>query len=77
MSMIIFADEGWADYVYWQGEDRKTLKKINRLLQSISRDGALAGEGKPEKLKYRKVNTAAGLTKKTAWFMRFQRIKLQ
>lgn len=53
MSKIVFAEEGWSDYLYWQGQDRKTLKKINRLLQSIIRDGALDGEGKPEKLKYR------------------------
>lgn len=52
MSKIIFTETGFSHYLYWQGEDRKTLKKINRLLQSISRDGALAGEGKPEKLKY-------------------------
>ena len=49
--MITFADEGWIQYVDWQEEDKKTLKKINRLLQSINRDGAMNGEGKPEKLK--------------------------
>ncbi len=43
MSKIVFAEEGWNDYLYWQGQDRKTLKKINRLLQSIIRDGALGG----------------------------------
>ncbi len=53
MSKIVFAEEGWSDYLYWQGQDRKTLKKINKLLQSIIRDGALNGEGKPERLKYR------------------------
>lgn len=44
MSKILFAEEGWADYVYWQNQDRKTLKKINKLLQSIARDGVLSGE---------------------------------
>ncbi len=53
MSKILFAEEGWADYVYWQNQDRKTLKKINKLLQSIARDGVLSGEGKPEKLKHK------------------------
>ncbi|MBP5451556.1 MAG: Txe/YoeB family addiction module toxin [Treponema sp.] len=53
MSKIIFSEEGWDDYIYWQGQDRKTLRKINRLLQSISRDGVLSGEGKPEKLKHK------------------------
>jgi len=52
MSSTIFTEEGWSDYLYWQEQDRKTLRKINKLLQSISRDGALNGEGKPEKLKH-------------------------
>lgn len=48
----LFDDRGFADYLYWQMQDRKTLNKINRLLQSIERDGAMGGEGKPERLKY-------------------------
>ena len=36
--------------MYWQGEDRKTLKRINRLLKDISRRGN-AGAGKPEPLR--------------------------
>ena len=48
----LFQDKGFADYVYWQTQDRKTLEKINRLLQSIERNGAMGGEGKPERLKY-------------------------
>ena len=43
----IFTDNGWKDYVYWQTEDRKTLKKINNLLNDISRNGNV-GVGKPE-----------------------------
>ena len=53
MSEITFSEEGWDDYLYWQVQDKKTLQKINRLLKSISRDGALEGEGKPEKLKHK------------------------
>ena len=53
MSHIVFTETGFAQYVYWQGQDKKTLKKINRLLQSISRDGALGGEGKPERLRHK------------------------
>ena len=52
MSQIVFAEIGWDDYLYWQVQDRKTLKRINQLLKSIERDGALAGLGKPEKMKY-------------------------
>ena len=48
----LFEDQGFADYIYWQNQDRKTLNRINRLLQSIERDGAMNGEGKPERLKY-------------------------
>lgn len=51
MGKVSFEDDGWLQYMYWQMQDRKTLNKINRLLQSIERDGVLSGEGKPEKLK--------------------------
>ena len=49
---ITFAEDGWSEYLYWQTQDKKILKKINQLLQSIERDGALQGLGKPEPLKY-------------------------
>jgi len=49
--MLTFTKDGWAEYVSWQNEDRKTLKKINNLIQSIERDGPMSGEGQPEKLK--------------------------
>lgn len=42
--------EAWEDYLYWQSQDRKTLKRINQLLQDISRNG-YDGIGKPEPLK--------------------------
>ncbi len=45
----VFADTGWEDYLYWQTEDRKTLKKINQLINDIARNGN-AGTGKPEPL---------------------------
>jgi len=45
----VWSDEAWEEYVYWQSQDKKTLKKINRLLQSIDRYGYKC-EGKPEKL---------------------------
>lgn len=45
----VFTDNGWKDYVYWQTEDRKTLKKINTLLNDISCNGN-EGIGKPEPL---------------------------
>ena len=51
---ISFAEDGWSEYLYWQTQDKKILKKINQLLQSIERDGALHGIGKPEPLKYGK-----------------------
>ena len=50
---LAWTDDGWADYVYWQTEDKRTLKKINSLIKSINRDGPLQGEGHPEPLKYR------------------------
>ena len=47
-----FSERGFEDYLYWQTHDKKILQKINSLLKSIERDGAMAGEGKPERLKY-------------------------
>ena len=47
-------DDGWTDYLYWQSQDKKTLKRINELIKDIERNGALNGIGKPEALKYRK-----------------------
>ncbi len=49
---LIFSTRAWTEYVYWQTQDRKTLLKINKLILSIVRDGAMIGEGKPERLKY-------------------------
>ena len=46
----IWQDTAWADYLYWQTQDKKTLKKINRLLQDIDRNGYQC-QGKPEPLK--------------------------
>lgn len=44
-----FTDIGWEDYLYWQTEDRNTLRKINTLLKDIARNGN-EGIGKPEPL---------------------------
>lgn len=44
-----FTDIGWEDYLYWQTENRKTLRKINTLLKDIERNGN-EGIGKPEPL---------------------------
>ncbi|MDO5115049.1 MAG: Txe/YoeB family addiction module toxin [Synergistaceae bacterium] len=42
--------EAWEDYIYWQGEDRRILKRINTLLRDIERNGH-EGMGKAEPLK--------------------------
>ena len=47
---VSFSLRGFADYVYWQTEDKKTLKKINRLINDIIRNG-YTGLGNPEPLK--------------------------
>ena len=46
---IMWDDEAWEDYVYWQIQDKKTLRKINELLKDINRNG-YKGLGKPEML---------------------------
>jgi toxin YoeB len=50
MFRIIFVEEGWEQYTYWQTQDKKTLKKINELIKSICRS-PFEGIGKPEPLK--------------------------
>ena len=47
---IKFAEDGWADYIYWQTQDKKTLNRINNLIQNITRE-PFDGIGKPEPLK--------------------------
>ncbi len=51
---IVFTPTAWQQYIEWQREDKKIVKRINELIKSISRDGLLEGLGKPEALKYRK-----------------------
>lgn len=46
----IWQDGAWEDYIYWQTQDRRTLKRVNLLLQDIDRNG-YDGIGKPEALK--------------------------
>ena len=46
----LWQDEAWADYLYWQQQDKKLLKRINQLLKDIDRSG-YDGIGKPEPLK--------------------------
>lgn len=46
---VTFSDDGWEDYLYWQTQDRKILKRINQLIEDISRNEN-TGMGKPEPL---------------------------
>lgn len=46
---LLWEERAWADYLYWQGQDRKTLKRINDLLKDVQRH-AFEGIGKPEPL---------------------------
>lgn len=49
---LIFVDESWEDYLYWQKTDKKILKKINELIKDIARNPS-SGLGKPEPLKFK------------------------
>lgn len=46
----IWSDEAWEDYLYWQTQDKKTLKRINELIKDIERNGYRC-KGKPEPLR--------------------------
>ncbi|WP_055480143.1 Txe/YoeB family addiction module toxin [Sphaerimonospora mesophila] len=47
---ILFTPEAWDDYLWWQQNDRVTLKRLNRLIEDICRNG-YEGIGKPEPLR--------------------------
>ncbi|RDL30098.1 addiction module protein [Photobacterium damselae] len=48
--MINFTPNAWDDYLYWQSQDKKTLKRINKLIENCART-PFEGIGKPEPLK--------------------------
>lgn len=48
---LIFADEAWEDYLYWQKNDRQMVERINKLIKEIQRE-PFTGIGKPEALKH-------------------------
>lgn len=48
---LVFTPRGWEDYVWWQANDRATLKRINRLVDDALRDPT-AGIGRPEPLRH-------------------------
>lgn len=47
---LLWEDRAWDDYLYWQTQDKKTLKRINILVEEIKRT-PFEGRGKPEALK--------------------------
>ncbi len=48
---LVFAENAWEDYLYWQRTDKKQLKRINTLIKDIQRE-PFDGIGKPEPLKH-------------------------
>jgi toxin YoeB len=48
---LIFANEAWDDYLFWQQQDRKMVERINKLIKEIQRE-PFSGIGKPELLKH-------------------------
>ena len=48
--ILSWTKEAWSDYVYWQGQDRKTIRRINKLIADVQRN-PFDGIGKPESLK--------------------------
>ena len=48
--LLSWTDDAWGDYLYWQTQDKKTLKRINKLINDVKRS-PFEGIGKPEPLK--------------------------
>lgn len=49
--LLVWDTHAWEDYLWWQAQDRKVLKRINLLIQDVQRNGN-TGIGKPEALKH-------------------------
>jgi toxin YoeB len=49
-SRVVWTSAAWSDYVYWQGQDKKTLKRINALIRDAMRNPE-DGIGRPEELR--------------------------
>lgn len=47
----VFTDAAWDDYLYWERQDKRTLRRINQLIRDIERD-PFNGLGKPERLRF-------------------------
>ena len=47
---LAWTEEAWDDYIYWQGQDKKTLKRINKV-RSVTIREPFEGVGKPEPLR--------------------------
>lgn len=52
MHNLIWTPTAWEEYMAWQAENRKTIKRINTLIKDIRRNGLRTGIGKPEPLRY-------------------------
>lgn len=48
---LVFAEQAWEDYLYWQQHDKKVVKRINDLIREIVRE-PFSGIGKPEPLRH-------------------------
>jgi toxin YoeB len=48
---LVFAEQAWEDYLYWQRQDKRIVKRINELVEATTRE-PFAGIGKPEPLKH-------------------------
>ena len=48
---LVFADQAWEDYLYWQKQDKRMVERINKLIQETQR-APFEGIGKPEPLKH-------------------------
>lgn len=49
---LSWTTEAWDDYLYWQTQDKKTLRRVNALIADVLRDDPFEGIGKPEPLKH-------------------------
>lgn len=69
---IKWNERAWADYLYWQEHDKKSLRKINKLLEDITETGSETESGTRSRSKVTRPDFGAGIsTESTGWSIGF------
>ena len=65
---LLWEDRAWSEYLYWQTQDKKTLKRINALIKDIQRS-PYEGIGKPEPLRLMKLIVSFTMSRERSFIL--------